>query len=210
MRRLIAWLVARVLLALGWTLRFRRVGWRRVRQLRARGEPFAFAAWHGRSLVMLPGMRDEGCTALVSLSHDGDHATALLESLGYGVVRGSSSKGGAGGLRGLVRAARRGEIPSVAVDGPRGPAGVVAPGVVGLSQLAGLWVVPLAASCRSGLRLRTWDRTLIPGPGARVLVLAGRPIRVARDGDRLGATRALERRLQSLHRCADRLAGAVE
>lgn len=207
LRPLLARLGAILLLALGATMWTRRVGWRRVRALREKGEPFAFAVLHGRSLAMLACMRYEGCTALVSRSRDGDWATALLGALGYGVVRGSSSRGGTAGLRGLLRAASAGRVPALTVDGPRGPAGRVAPGVVALSQIAGIWIVPLAASCRRSLRLRSWDRTLLPAPGSGLLVLAGRPVKVPRDADRSRAIRELELRLASLHESADRLCG---
>ena len=197
---------------LGWGLRLlfaslrrRWVGRHRLEALRARGEPFVFASWHGRSALLAPAMRDVGPTILVSGSRDGAWATAVLQGLGYGVVRGSASGGGARGLRGLLRATRSGTPVAVTVDGPRGPGGHVAPGVVALAQVGDVWIVPVAAACRRGWTLRTWDRTRVPAPGSTAVVLVGRPVKAARTADRDEVVAALEARLRSLHRAADRL-----
>lgn len=185
----------------------RRLGWRRVRQIRERGEPLAFALHHGSSLLMLVELSDAGCTALVSQSRDGDLATALLHVLGFGTVRGSSSASGSAGLRGLARAIGRGEIGTITVDGPRGPARQVAPGIAALSKLSGAWIVPLAASGSRTITLPTWDRTQLPLPLSRNYLLFGKPLRVTSESG-VEATRLnLARRMDDLSRQADRLAG---
>ncbi len=187
----------------------RRIGWTRVERLKQQGEPVAFALHHGSSVLMLAELRDTGCTALVSQSQDGDLATALLHALGFGTVRGSSSAAGSAGLRGLVRAVSRGEIATITVDGPRGPAKRVAPGISALSKLSGAWIVPLAASGSRTFTLPTWDRTQLPLPLSRNYLLFGKPLRVT-SGSGVEATRLkLERRMGNLARQADRLAGRV-
>ena len=207
MKRLLLWFASRTLVLLGASLRTRRIGWRRVQQLQATGRPYVYALLHGRALLMVPELRRDGCTALVSLSEDGDLAAGLLETLGYGVVRGSSSQGAVGGLRALCRSVREGRVPTVTVDGPRGPAGRVAPGVIGIGRAAGAWIIPLAASCSRGVRLSSWDRTLIPLPGSRNLLLFGRPLKPARAPEVEQLCSELERRLGSLQDQADRLTG---
>lgn len=209
MRRFSTWLASRLLLLLGATLRTRRLGWSRVTRLRARQEPYVFAVLHGRALLMLPELRREGCTALVSESRDGDLASGFLRSLGYGVVRGSSSRGGVGGLRALCRSQATGRVPAITVDGPRGPAGQVAPGVVGLSRITGSWIVPIAASCSSATRLDSWDHTLIPRPGSRNLLLFGQPLRAQPGQPVEEVCAALQSRLAKLHQQADRLTGVA-
>jgi len=185
----------------------RRLGWTRVDRLRQQGEPVAFALHHGSSVLMLAELSDTECTALVSQSRDGDLATALLHVFGFGTVRGSSSAAGSAGLRGLVRAIGRGEIATITVDGPRGPARRVAPGIAALSKLSGAWIVPLAASGSRTLTLPTWDRTQVPLPLSRNYLLFGQPLRVTADSG-VEATRVnLARRMDNLARQADRLAG---
>ncbi len=209
MRRFLGRLVGLVLRGLTSSLRWRRLGEDRIGRLVERGEPVALALWHGRSLLLLPAMRHLPCTALVSRSADGDWAAALVEGLGYGVVRGSSSRSGASGLRQMLRQAASGRLPAITVDGPRGPAGRVAPGIVGLSQLGRLWIVPLAASSARGRWLGSWDRTRIPGLGGRAVLLVGRPVRIDRSEARQEGRTLLEARLTDLHRRADRLCGVL-
>ena len=185
----------------------RRVGWTRVERLRDLGEPLAFALHHGSSVLMLAELSDAGCTALVSQSRDGDFAAALLHELGFETVRGSSSASGPAGLRGLVRAIGRGEIATITVDGPRGPAKHVAPGVAALSKLSGAWIVPLAAAGSRTLTLPTWDRAQVPLPLCRNYILFGKPLRVTSESGVETTRLHLARRMNELARQADRLAG---
>jgi hypothetical protein len=68
-------------------------------------------------------------------------------------------------------------------DGPRGPARRSKIGVVGLARLTGVPITPFVLSARPRLRLRSWDRTLLPMPFARVVCRFGEPIAVPRDAD---------------------------
>jgi lysophospholipid acyltransferase (LPLAT)-like uncharacterized protein len=193
----------------GWwlgTLRVARVGRRRVDALRAAGQPVVYALWHADHLLLLQGHAHDDCVVLVSMSADGALLAGLLDQLGYGVVRGSSSRGAVAGWRGLRRALRAGAAPTLAVDGPRGPAESVAGGAIALAAASGAALVPVAASARREVRLKTWDRTRIPWPGSRAVVVYGRPILLAPDADRERARGHLATRLRSLGRTARRLA----
>ena len=58
-------------------------------------------------------------------------------------------------------------------DGPRGPAEVVKPGIVGLARLSGAAIVPVAVGASSEWRLGSWDGFRIPRPFARCVVRFG-------------------------------------
>ncbi|WP_423246900.1 DUF374 domain-containing protein [Spectribacter hydrogenoxidans] len=60
---------------------------------------------------------------------------------------GSSSRGGARGLKGLIRLCRGGHNVSIAVDGPRGPRHQVKPGVFPIARLSGGVIVPVGIAC---------------------------------------------------------------
>lgn len=183
-----AWLAAPLTLLLRlWlaTLRVKRVGVERLDRLRAQETPVVFALWHSDQLLVLRGHHEERPCVLVSRSRDGSLLSGVLARFGYAVVRGSTSRGGAMGLRGLVRALERGLRPTLAVDGPRGPAGSVAPGIVGLARRSGAVVVPVAAAAARNVRLSSWDRTRLPLPASRAVVVYGEPVAVV-DGS-LGA-----------------------
>ena len=174
MRRAAA--IASALRGLQPTLRVQRVGWEPAAARRAAGLPTIFAMLHGHLGLFAGAHIGEEITGLVSRSRDGQLAAEVLTRLGYGVVRGSSSRGGSAGLRGLLRVLSAGGQVAVTVDGPRGPSGAVAPGVVALARLAEAAVVPIRAAAWPAVRLPTWDAAVVPVPGARVTLRYGQPV----------------------------------
>jgi lysophospholipid acyltransferase (LPLAT)-like uncharacterized protein len=200
--------------ALGATLRLRVSGADGVAPLWAEGRPLVYAVWHGRILMMpwcAARLRRRGArtvTVLASRSRDGELVARFARAFGLGVVRGSSSRGGAIALRALAAAVGRGEDVVIVPDGPRGPARRLQPGAVALAALTAAPVVPLGFSARPARRLATWDRFLVPAPFARAALVLGAPVAVARDADREAARRAVEGALEDATAAADRMVGA--
>jgi lysophospholipid acyltransferase (LPLAT)-like uncharacterized protein len=159
--------------------------------------PWVLAFWHGTQWPLLAWRRRRRTVVLVSLSSDGAMQARALAVQGLRVVRGSSSRGGVRGLAALVRAMRREQADAAfAVDGPRGPRGVVKGGVVVAAQATGAVLVPMTGRMRRGLVLQgAWDRFAIAWPFSRVEVILGAPIDPA-EGD---AQAQVERRLAQLN-----------
>ena len=129
---------------------------------------------------------------LASRSRDGELVTRYIGRFGIEAVRGSSSRGGAAALRHLARWLEEGREVVVVPDGPRGPAEVVKPGIVGLARLSGAAIVPVAVGASSEWRLGSWDGFRIPRPFARCVARFGEPIHVARVVDRRAEEAARE------------------
>ena len=144
-------------------------------------EPAIYALWHEHLLPLAFAHRGEGVTALVSGHRDGEILTRVLGRLGHRAARGSSTRGGEEGLEEMLAAAEEGHALAFTPDGPRGPARRCKPGVVLAAAATGLPVVPLAAAASAGRRLGSWDRFLLPGPFARVVVSRGDPLEVPGD-----------------------------
>ena len=144
----------------------------------ASDRPWVLAFFHGAQWPLLAWPRRRRTVVLVSLSRDGAMQARALEVQGFRVVRGSSSRAGVRGLAALVRAMRRdGADAAFAVDGPRGPRGVVKGGAVVAARACGGVVVPIASAVRSGVVLRrSWDKLAIAWPFTRVDVVLGSPI----------------------------------
>ena len=145
--------------------------------------PWSLVFWHGQQFALLRWQRRRLTVALVSLSRDGEIQAAALPRVGMAIERGSSSRGGVSGLKAIVRRLRReGLDAAFAVDGPKGPRGVVRSesGSVGAAlaaRLAGGVVVPMASACgRLRVLARTWDRFELPLPFSRVVVVLGAPL----------------------------------
>jgi lysophospholipid acyltransferase (LPLAT)-like uncharacterized protein len=141
--------------------------------------PRVFCFWHGRQAGLLAYPRPRPTAVLSSLSRDGALQAKILSRLGLTVLRGSSSRGGAKGLRALVGAIRDGADAAFAVDGPRGPLHRVKPGAVLAAQQGGATLVPITSrASRAWVFDKAWDRYHLPKPFARVEITRGSPIAV--------------------------------
>jgi lysophospholipid acyltransferase (LPLAT)-like uncharacterized protein len=133
--------------------------------------PTVFAFWHRSLLICAHRFRNKGIAILISRSFDGELIARTVERLGFIAVRGSSSRGGAGGLRGMQQAYSEGHICAFTADGPRGPAMVAKPGPVQLAKLVdAAWIGTFDALPDRCWRLNSWDGFLIPKPFACVVV----------------------------------------
>jgi lysophospholipid acyltransferase (LPLAT)-like uncharacterized protein len=150
------------------------------------GRPHVFLLWHEALLPLLWQHRHQAIAIVVSEARDGQYLVDFASSLGYRAVRGSSTRGAARALLGAVRELQAGRAVAFTPDGPQGPRRELKPGVVAAAQRSGAIVVPLHAEASRSWRLHSWDRLLIPKPGARVRIIYGRPFEVAAGEDGLG------------------------
>jgi len=106
----------------------------------------------------------------------------VVRRFGILPIMGSSTRGGAAGLRGLLTVLRQGGLIGITPDGPRGPRRQAAAGVAQLAALAGVPVLPCAARTSRRIRLGTWDQMALPLPFGRGVVVCGTAITVSTDG----------------------------
>ena len=172
-----------VVRSLGATWKIRRTGFDPFQNRKQGGQGrYIVTLWHSNLLPLAYVHRNEGATVLVSRHGDGELIVRALKGLGFQVARGSTTRGGPAGLRELVRVARRGACDlSITPDGPKGPANRAQPGVFYLSALSGFPILPLALETDRAWHFNSWDRFKLPKPGARIAVVAGRPIEVQRN-----------------------------
>jgi hypothetical protein len=164
------------------------------------GQPVIFAFWHGDMLPLLFSHFGQRVSLLISEHRDGEIIARIGESLGYGSVRGSTTRGAGRALLGLIRELETGSSIAVTPDGPRGPARTFAPGALVAAQRAGAPIVPVGAWASSAWRLRSWDRFMVPKPFARVVVAYAEPTWVEGDGAREAAAQV--ERFAALQRAA--------
>ena len=172
------------------TWRYRIIGGEVIERLRANNTAFIFSLWHGQLLPLIWHHRGERVAILVSEHKDGELIARLAKSIGYRLIRGSTSRGGERALLALAKDLRAGGEVAVTPDGPRGPARSYAPGALIAAQLSGAPIVPIAAHADSAWRLSSWDAFLIPKPFALVTVAYGEPTRVVADSSRVAAAEA--------------------
>jgi lysophospholipid acyltransferase (LPLAT)-like uncharacterized protein len=131
--------------------------------------PVVFAFWHRTLLTCAHRFRNKGIAILISPSFDGELIAKTVEYLGFHPVRGSSSRGGAVGLRNMAQAYTEGHRTAITADGPRGPNMVAKPGVVQVAELTGAtWIGVYYALPNRAWELKSWDKFLIPKPFSTV------------------------------------------
>ena len=160
---------------LGATWRIEWRGLERLEQARACSKQVLFSIWHGRLFVSSYSHRGSRIQVLASEHPDGDLMGRTIARLGFGHIRGSTTRGGAMALRELAAALRSGFDVGLTIDGPRGPQGVVQQGTIELSRMTGSAVMPMSNSSRPRVLLRSWDRFQIPLPFAKVVIAYGEP-----------------------------------
>jgi lysophospholipid acyltransferase (LPLAT)-like uncharacterized protein len=153
------------------------------------GEPSIVAFWHESlpatlPIIWLQGKRNgrvKPAVVLASAHRDGRLIGNAAGYFGIGLVLGSSTRGGAAGLRGLVRAMQRGADAGITPDGPRGPRRVAAAGLAQLAALTAAPILPVAAWTRWAVTLNSWDRMRLPLPFGRGRLVCGEMIIVRRQ-----------------------------
>lgn len=183
------------------TTRARRFGEEHYLRFRRDGRPVIFVFWHGQLLPLVHYHRNEGVVVLVSEHADGEYVARVIERHGFTAVRGSSTRGGIRGLKGLIRAARRGHDLALTPDGPRGPRNHFKAGALVAAQVTGAPIVPVAAGASAAWHFDSWDRFMVPRPLSRVVIEYGEPVFVPRETgqeERERTARSLEATLDAL------------
>jgi lysophospholipid acyltransferase (LPLAT)-like uncharacterized protein len=137
------------------------------------GGKVLICAWHQQMFTIIhiiSKYRKYQLGVMVSQSLDGDIASRIFEAGGMVTVRGSSSRGGIAALREMVKRIEQYRTGAHVLDGPRGPAGIIKPGVITLANSAGAVIVPIVVIADRAWYLQSWDRFMIPKPFAHVEV----------------------------------------
>lgn len=176
-----AWLAYAYTMFLGWTTR---VYWFKTDEfldLEKQGKNYIYAGWHNQQMFVLYPYRGQKICALVSQSKDGEYMARLLPFFGIKAVRGSSSRGGAKALIGMIRAVEEGYHPMFTPDGPRGPVYQVHPGILYLARKTGLPIIPAATALSHKFKVKSWDKMRIPLPFGKTAFFYGKAIYIAPD-----------------------------
>ena len=148
------------------------------RRLLKRGRVI-YAFWHGRLLLLAYTHRRRKIHIMISEHRDGEMIARVTQQLGFGAVRGSTTRGRIQALKGMVRAVRRFD-GAITPDGPRGPRAIVQPGTISAAQLSGAPILPVTSAAYPRWQFSSWDRFVMPKPFACCVVRFGNPLFVPR------------------------------
>ncbi len=166
---------------LGGTLSVRMIGEEYLERAREGGRKVMYAFWHEGLLVATYAFRRQGIRVLVSQHRDGELIARAIERMGYGTIRGSTTRGGTRALFRMAAAGAAGNDLGVTVDGSRGPRLQVKPGTLIIAGRSGLPIVPFAVASRKPWELSSWDRFMVPRPFSTAAIAFGEPLEVPGD-----------------------------
>ncbi|OPY89705.1 MAG: hypothetical protein A4E72_01010 [Syntrophus sp. PtaU1.Bin208] len=152
----------------------------------SRHQPLIVSIWHQRILTVVPyspRFAPYSPSVMISRSRDGELVAQLFSCMKFRPIRGSSSRGGKGALSSLIQDLQGHAAAIHVVDGPRGPRGIIKPGLITLSQLSGAPIFPISASASRAWILNSWDRCLVPKPFSTIHISWDDPIFIPPDLD---------------------------
>jgi len=149
------------------------------------GRGSLYASWHRGLFYVIYWFRNQNVVSIASASEDGELAAQAARRFGWITARGSSSRGGRQAFREMEALVRRGYKGGLVADAPQGPRFVSKLGIIYLAKRTGLPIIPVIWSADRCWTLKSWDRTIIPKPFARIVALfADTPILVPKDASR--------------------------
>jgi hypothetical protein len=179
--RLADWMFFVLISLIGKTIRFERDGWENFEAIENSGKQPIYAFWHNRIFLATYYFRNRGIVVITSQSFDGEYIARFIQRFGFGVVRGSSTRGGIGALIEMIRLMKKGLPMGFTVDGPKGPKYVAKTGACLLAKKTGNPIMPFMVTTEKYWTVKSWDDLQIPKPFSRARVSIAEPISVGKN-----------------------------
>lgn len=168
---------------IGKTVRFEVEGWENLEEIERVGKIPILAFWHNRIFLATYYFRFRGIVVMSSQSFDSEYVARFIQRFGFGIVKGSSTRGGVGGLIEMIRLMKRGFPTGFSVDGPKGPIYQAKTGTLLLAKKTANPVLPFSIEAENYWTIKSWDKLQIPKPFTRAKILIAEPIVVSDGAD---------------------------
>jgi lysophospholipid acyltransferase (LPLAT)-like uncharacterized protein len=173
----VAGLVGYVLVRiLGSTVRFQTTGWEHFEAIDNAGKLPIYSFWHDRIIAGTYFFRNRGIIVLSSSSFDSEYTARCIQRLGFGIIKGSSTRGGIQALVGMIRMMKQGFAMAFTIDGPKGPRYEAKAGPILLAKKTGNPLMPFVIECEKFWTIKSWDRLQIPKPFTKANLIISPPI----------------------------------
>ncbi|ATH07388.1 hypothetical protein BIY24_05375 [Halobacteriovorax marinus] len=151
-------------------------------QSQSKHKNYLLGIWHQNLLHGILAQVGNPHIVIVSKSKDADPVAFTCRKIGTIVVRGSSrnaqgvDKNGKEAKLEMIEKLKEGYPGAVTVDGPKGPAKKVKPGIVDMALKSETVIIPYLPIPESYWSFNSWDKFRLPKPFSRIVVLYGKPI----------------------------------
>ena len=141
--------------------------------------PIMLCVWHGRMLFPSWYIRHHTSLHIISSRHpDSELLANILKRWGYGLIRGSTNKGGVRVIRKMTEIFKEGGIIALTNDGPKGPARIAKSGSIGLAIKNNVKIITVTGSATKYWQMKSWDRFMLPKPFGKIQIVVSSPINI--------------------------------
>ena len=143
------------------------------------GKPIMLCVWHGRLLFPSWYIRHHTTLHIISSRHaDSEILAHILRKWGYGLIRGSTNKGGMNVIKEMTKIFSNGGMIAVTNDGPKGPARIAKSGSIGLAIKNNVKIISVTGSATKYWQVKSWDRFMLPRPFGKIQIVVSAPIEI--------------------------------
>ncbi len=161
------------------TLRFEVEGYENFEQIERDGKIPIYTFWHNRIFLGTYFWRKRGILVMSSESFDSEYTARFIQRFGYGIIKGSSTRGGIRALTEMIRKMRDGFPTAFTIDGPKGPRYVAKAGACLLAKKTQNPMMPFSIEVQKFWEVGSWDRLQIPKPFSKARVLIAKPLYIS-------------------------------
>tara|TARA_B110000438_G_scaffold263441_1_gene275410 strand:- start:1780 stop:2436 length:657 start_codon:yes stop_codon:yes gene_type:complete len=155
-------------------------GEKNLLDLAEQGNPVMVCVWHGR--LIFPSwyirLKLTNLYAIASHHDDAEIMARILDKWGYGLIRGSTKKGGKAVVLKMAEVFQDGGIIAVTNDGPKGPAQIAKAGSTSLAIKYNVKIITITGSATKYWQINSWDKFLLPKPFGRIEIIISPPLEV--------------------------------
>ena len=155
-------------------------GEKKLLDLAEQGNPVMVCVWHGR--LIFPSwyirLKITNLYAIASHHDDAEIMARILNKWGYGLIRGSTKKGGKAVILKMAEVFQDGGIIAVTNDGPKGPAQVAKAGSANLAIKHKVKIITITGSATKYWQINSWDKFLLPKPFGRIEIIISPPLEI--------------------------------
>ena len=144
------------------------------------GKPIMVCVWHGR--LIFPSwyirLKSTNLHAIAGRHSDAEIMARILNQWGYGLIRGSTRKGGKAVVQEMIEIFKSSGIVAVTNDGPKGPPRIAKAGSTGLALKYNVQIITITGSATKYWQIKSWDRFMLPKPFGKIQLIVSPPLEI--------------------------------
>ena len=177
------------------------------------GRPIMVCVWHGR--LIFPSwylrLKTTNVHAIASRHTDAEIMARVLRRWGYGLIRGSTRKGGKAVVQKMADVFKNAGIIAVTNDGPKGPPRIAKAGSTGLALKYNVQIITITGSATKFWQMKSWDRSMLPKPFGTIHIIVSPPLDISEKPDTVDEeVKLLSDFINQYQDEADRLTGNID